>query len=205
MPLRTPLCIFAGLVLALSGAVGNPTQAGSSRITVLRGRLERNVTLKPTRTNVIHGIVVVASGTTLRLRPGTTVLAGSGSALVVERGAKLIAEGTPNSPSSSPVPSRKRNGIVVTGAALSSTAPRPSAIPDSRRNRRTEPAPSAVPTVPIQRRPSLGARRIRRIPDFRADRWASHCEASEAEPSSTGFRPSTVTATVLLSLAARST
>lgn len=124
MPLRTPLCIFASLVLALSGAVGTPTQAGSSRITVLRGRLERNVTLKPTRTNVIDGIVVVASGTTLRLRPGTTVLAGSGSTLVIERGAKLIADGTPELPvvftSAQPEAQRRRGdwgGIVINGAA----------------------------------------------------------------------------------------
>jgi hypothetical protein len=124
MLLRTPLCVIAGLVLALAGIEGTPVQGGSAKVTVLRGRIERSVTLKPTRTNVIDGVVVVASGATLRLRPGTTVVAAAASALVVERGGRLIADGTPELPivftSAQPEAERRRGdwgGIVINGAA----------------------------------------------------------------------------------------
>ena len=124
MPLRTSLCIVASLALVAAGAVGTPTQAGSSRVTVLRGTIDGNVTLKPTRTNVIDGVVVVGSGSTLRIRPGTTVLAGAASALVVERGGLLIADGTPELPivftSAQPEAQRRRGdwgGVVINGAA----------------------------------------------------------------------------------------
>lgn len=124
MTLRWPLSVLASLALAAAGAVGTPTQAGSSRVTVLRGTIDRNVTLGPSRTNVIDGIVVVGSGSTLRIRPGTTVLAGAASALLVERGGRLIADGTPELPvvftSAQPEAQRRRGdwgGIVINGGA----------------------------------------------------------------------------------------
>lgn len=124
MLLQRPICVLAGFAIAFAGIDGATAGAGKARVTILRGTINGNVTLRPSRTNVIDGVVVVGSGSTLRIRPGTTVLAGASSALVVERGGRLIADGTPELPivftSAQPEAQRRRGdwgGIVINGAA----------------------------------------------------------------------------------------
>ncbi len=112
---------YAALSLLIVAFV-SPAMAGD--VIVLRGEIGRDTTLRRNRTYLLQGLVTVKAGTTLRIRPGTTVNCDIGSTLVVERGAKLRAEGTAERPivfTSAQVESSRRRGdwggIVVNGRA----------------------------------------------------------------------------------------
>lgn len=74
--------------------------------------------------HTLSGIVTFKGGVTLTIDPGVTIKGDSGSALVIGRGSKLVAEGTADAPivftSSNPEGSRARGdwgGVVLLGEA----------------------------------------------------------------------------------------
>jgi len=113
---------------------------GASGVDTLVGSITHDTTV--VRTTYLKGIVYVATGVTLRINAGVTIIGSPGSVapdtvnlannkgtLVVQRGAKLIANGTPTSPivwtSSKPAGSRTFGdwgGLVLLGAATIHTA-----------------------------------------------------------------------------------
>lgn len=88
--------IGAALLIALASSSIHFIVMAQS--TVLEGRITANTTLTPNREYTLNGIVFVDPGVTLTILPGTTIKGGDRSALVIERGAKLMAEGTPTAP-----------------------------------------------------------------------------------------------------------
>ncbi len=94
--------------------------------TVLQGTLTANTTLTADKTWTLKGYVYVPEGVTLTIEAGTTIvtdLADKG-ALCIERGGKIMAEGTPDKPivftSGNPAGSRNPGdwgGLVILGKA----------------------------------------------------------------------------------------
>lgn len=113
---------------------------GASGVDTLVGSITHDTTV--VRTTYLKGIVYVDSGVTLRINAGVTIIGSPGSTapdtvnlannkgtLVIQKGAKLIANGTPTSPivwtSSKPAGSRKFGdwgGVVLLGKATIHTA-----------------------------------------------------------------------------------
>jgi len=113
---------------------------GASGVDTLVGEITHDTTV--TRTTYLKGIVYVTPGHTLRINAGVTIIGSPGSVapdtvnlannkgtLVVERGAKLIANGTATSPivwtSSKPAGSRHFGdwgGVILLGAATIHTS-----------------------------------------------------------------------------------
>jgi hypothetical protein len=120
----------AALFIALVQGVdlrGQVTVPGIDKpVIVVRGRITGGVTWQSQYYYVLRGAVFVAQGATLTIQPGTRVvgeLATAGT-LVVERGGRLIAEGTPAAPivftSDQPVGTRARGdwgGLILNGFA----------------------------------------------------------------------------------------
>ncbi|SHL27787.1 hypothetical protein [Hymenobacter psychrotolerans] len=85
-------------------AVENPeTPSGpvdSAGRVILTGEISSSRTLKASEKYLLQGFVYVTSGTTLTIEPGTKIFGDQATkgALIVERGAKLIAEGTQTNP-----------------------------------------------------------------------------------------------------------
>jgi hypothetical protein len=95
------------------------------------GRITSDTTFKKANTYVLKGLVYIANNKTLTIEPGTTIKGSfSGSdvaALIVTRGAKIVANGTATEPivftSSSPNPqSGDWGGIVICGKAPINTS-----------------------------------------------------------------------------------
>ncbi len=108
---------------------GNSGSTGQT-ITV-QGRITADSTFRKGNTYILKGLVYVANNATLRIEPGTTIKGSfSGAdvaALVITRGAKIIADGTPTEPivftSLSPNPqSGDWGGIVICGKAAVNTS-----------------------------------------------------------------------------------
>ena len=98
---------IALIILALSTSNGcrkSDYLVEESALTIKdNGQGTGTVTWEKNKTHLIEGLVFVNDGQTLTIEPGTVVRfrAGSGenaSALVVSRGGKIIAEGTPDEP-----------------------------------------------------------------------------------------------------------
>ncbi len=97
----------------------------------LKDRITADVKLTKNNTYILKGLVYIANNATMTIEPGT-VIKGSFSgtdvaALIVTRGAKLIADGTPTEPiiftSASPNPqSGDWGGIVICGKAPINTS-----------------------------------------------------------------------------------
>ena len=71
-----------------------PGQPGTAQ---LSGDITRSRTLYPETTYVLHGPVRVRNGATLSIEAGTTILGDTaviGSSLLIDRGAKILAQGT---------------------------------------------------------------------------------------------------------------
>lgn len=122
-----------------SDLVAKPLVPGAT-VDTLIGSITTNTTL--TKTTYLQGVVFVDSLVTLTVNPGVTIIGSPGAALpdlnnlsnnkgvlIVRRGGKLIANGTPTSPivwtSSKPVGSRSYGdwgGIVLFGKAPIRTA-----------------------------------------------------------------------------------
>lgn len=110
------------IVITVPGGGGGST----GKRVELSGRITKDTTLLKADDNLLKGLVYVASGVTVTVEKGATVKGSySGSdvaALVITRGAKLIAQGTADEPivftSSSPNPqSGDWGGIILCGKA----------------------------------------------------------------------------------------
>ena len=88
--------------------------------------IKENTTLKAINTYILTGWVYVVDGVTLTIEPGTVIKGDKASkaTLIIERGAKIMAEGTKDKPivmtSSQPAGSRKPGdwgGLIICGKA----------------------------------------------------------------------------------------
>lgn len=102
--------------------------------TVLAGSIISNKTLTSDRTWILNGYVYVTSGTTLTIQPGTRIVSDltNKGALIIERGAKIDANGTATAPivftSAKPAGSRTPGdwgGIVILGRAKTNRSSTP--------------------------------------------------------------------------------
>ncbi len=116
-------------VITVNGGGGGGTTTGQT-ITV-SGRITSDSTFRKGNTYILRGLVYVANNKTLTIEAGTVVKGSfSGAdvaALIITRGAKLVANGTANEPivftSSSPNPqSGDWGGIVLCGKAPINTS-----------------------------------------------------------------------------------
>ena len=66
----------------------------------INGEITTNKTLTADRTWILDGVVLVKSGAVLTVEPGTIVKAkiGTKAALVIDKGSKLVADGTVTKP-----------------------------------------------------------------------------------------------------------
>ncbi len=115
------------------GSTTNPDDPNSTKVLV--GSYERDITLAP-GTYTLRGYVYFTSGTTLKISAGTIIKSdvSQKGALIIERGAKIDAQGTPASPivftSGKPSGERSRGdwgGIIILGNAPTNrpTSPAP--------------------------------------------------------------------------------
>ena len=79
---------------------GGSSSGGNLPQEELSGDITASRTLAKTKTYLLKGLVQVKSGTTLTIEPGTIIKGDNQSKaiLLVEPGAKLVAEGTENEP-----------------------------------------------------------------------------------------------------------
>ena len=91
--------------------------AGISAQVVVTGDLSVNTTWTKDNTYLLTGFVYVTDGATLTIQPGTVIKGDKGSkgALIVTRGAKIVADGTAVSQLYSPA--MKHHQATATGAA----------------------------------------------------------------------------------------
>lgn len=92
--------------------------------TILEGRIINNLTLKAAYTYKLRGLVYVTNGAILTIEPGTKIVGenGKNGALIICRGAKIIADGTADKPivftSEAATPQRGDwAGLVILGQA----------------------------------------------------------------------------------------
>jgi len=111
-------------VVVVNGGGGGGTTTGQTII--LQGRINADTLLKKANTYILKGLVYMVGNHTMTVEAGTTVKGSfSGSdvaALIITRGSKLVAIGTPTDPiiftSASPNPqSGDWGGIVLCGKA----------------------------------------------------------------------------------------
>ncbi len=110
--------------IEIDGDNGSGSGSGTSDDLVLSGKINTNRTLKTGSTYKLRGIVYVVDGATLTIEPGATVQGEKSSrgALIITRGARLIADGTKDKPivftSDAATPtSGDWGGIVLLGRA----------------------------------------------------------------------------------------
>lgn len=105
--------------------VTNPPVTGGQTIT-LKGRIDKDTVLRSGNNYILSGIVYMVNNATMKVEPGVTVKGdyqgANVAALVITRGAKLVADATQDNPivftSNSPVPrSGDWGGIVMLGKA----------------------------------------------------------------------------------------
>jgi len=115
----------------LAGVSNNPISVERPLPTtvdsVLTGTITSNVYLSNTKIYGLRGFVHVVSPATLTIQPGTVIVGdtvGNNSALIINRGAKIIANGTPTLPivftSSAPAGQRRSGdwgGLLIYGRA----------------------------------------------------------------------------------------
>jgi hypothetical protein len=119
----TVLAVATVLTLAGMAALGSSASA-QGNVIVISGDITRNMTLKRKKTYLLQGGVFVRSGAKLTIKAGTTINCDTGSFLVVDKGAKIIAKGTAERPivftSAQPASQRRRGdwgGIIFNGNA----------------------------------------------------------------------------------------
>lgn len=107
-----------------SGTTTTTTPSPTAENTILEGRIINNLTLKAAYTYKLRGLVYVTNGAILTIEPGTKIVGENGrnGCLIITRGAKIIADGTPDKPivftSEAPTPQRGDwAGLVVLGQA----------------------------------------------------------------------------------------
>jgi hypothetical protein len=105
--------------------VVNPPVTGGQTI-YLKGRIDKDTILRAGNTYILSGLVYMVNNATMKVEPGVTVRGDyqgvNVAALVITRGAKLVADGTQDAPivftTNSPVPrSGDWGGIVLLGKA----------------------------------------------------------------------------------------
>ena len=113
-----------------STVIAPPTTPGVQTI-ILKGRIDKDTVLREGTNYILSGIVYIVNNAKMTVQPGVTVkgdyVGANVAALVITRGAKLIADGTQEKPivftSNSPVPrSGDWGGIVICGKAQVNTA-----------------------------------------------------------------------------------
>jgi hypothetical protein len=113
-----------------TNVIQQPTTPGVQTI-ILKGRIDKDTVLREGNNYILSGIVYIVNNAKLTVQPGVTVkgdyVGANVAALVITRGAKIIADGTQEKPivftSNSPVPrSGDWGGIVICGKAQVNTA-----------------------------------------------------------------------------------
>lgn len=113
-----------------TNVIQQPTTPGVQTI-ILKGRIDKDTVLREGNNYILSGIVYIVNNAKLTIQPGVTVkgdyVGANVAALVITRGAKIIADGTQEKPivftSNSPVPrSGDWGGIVICGKAQVNTA-----------------------------------------------------------------------------------
>jgi hypothetical protein len=122
---------------------GTVTPPGNTIPTVLQGRIDRDLNL-PKGKYTLKGFVYVGSGATLTFGAGSTVLADASvkTALIIEQGAKLVADGRPTEPivftSNKPAGQRREfdwGGISICGYGPTNRPLTPAPITEGGSNR----------------------------------------------------------------------
>lgn len=67
-------------------------------VVILEGDISQDTTLTADKVYVLDGVVFVRKPATLTIEPGTMIFGQPGSVLVIDTGAKIMAEGTPENP-----------------------------------------------------------------------------------------------------------
>ncbi|MBM3922629.1 MAG: hypothetical protein FJ340_05415 [Sphingomonadales bacterium] len=114
-------------VIVVNGGGGST----SGQTITLQGRINADTVLRKQNTYILKGLVYMVNNKTMTIEPGTVIKGSfSGSdvaALIITRGSKIVAEGTPTEPivftSASPNPqSGDWGGIVICGKAPINTS-----------------------------------------------------------------------------------
>lgn len=114
-------------VIVVNGGGGST----SGQTITLQGRINADTILRKQNTYILKGLVYVVNNKTMTIEPGTVIKGSfSGSdvaALIITRGSKIVAEGTPTEPivftSASPNPqSGDWGGIIICGKAPINTS-----------------------------------------------------------------------------------
>lgn len=95
LSLATFLGIFAFALVALGAETANAQSGGTVS---LPAEITHNMVLKKNKTYILEGGTFVRSGATLKVKAGTTIVGKTGSFLVIDKGAKIIAKGKANKP-----------------------------------------------------------------------------------------------------------
>jgi hypothetical protein len=104
----------------------NNNENGNRETITLSGNITQNMTLKAQNRYMLNGFVYVKEGATLTIEPGTVIMGvlNTKAALIIERGAKIMAEGTREKPivfTSAKPPGERTygdwGGIIVCGRA----------------------------------------------------------------------------------------
>jgi hypothetical protein len=91
--ISTFMAVF-GLVLFATA----DTTAYAQKTVSLPTEITRNMKLKKKKVYILEGGTFVRAGATLTIKPGTTIVGKTGSFLVIDKGARIIAEGTADKP-----------------------------------------------------------------------------------------------------------
>ena len=133
----TPLAVYRYRVAALTSNGGQSSWSGEARIelpqeaprrAVLTQDITEDRTFHADTVYELSGFIKVTNGATLTIEPGTTIVGDfdiPGSSLFVLRGARIIAEGTPDKPivftSERPVGQRQPGdwgGLIIVGNGI---------------------------------------------------------------------------------------
>ncbi len=118
-----------GTVIINNGGGSGGSNTGQT--ITLKGRIDKDTLLRQGNTYILSGLVYMVNNATLKVEPGVTIKGdyqgANVAALVITRGAKIVADGTQENPivftSASPVPrSGDWGGIVICGKASVNTA-----------------------------------------------------------------------------------
>lgn len=103
-----PVSVKVGNKAAVTSTSTLTVQAAARQVVEVKGDLTASTTWSATKIYLLKGFVYVRSGTTLTIEPGTIIKGtgvaddpsgtGKGGTLIVERGAKIMAEGTADRP-----------------------------------------------------------------------------------------------------------
>ena len=92
------LVLVGALSVVVFGARTKPVFAQGNSVVVLSGDITSTMKLKAKKTYLLQGGVFVRSGATLKIPAGTTIVGDTGSFLVIDKGAKIVAKGKANKP-----------------------------------------------------------------------------------------------------------